>query len=671
MFLNLESDILSNQVIDENILLNENMDYIKILKGNLDLKTLDGKKLLLNQIRNAFAHKSGQINFYAEENTKKVRIDNKSWFSIEANLTNLNSLLNKIIVKDSKNNVQKMMIDTISNIQNNNFQNISDNAVIVMLLNLLMCYNKESLFDKFMLTQSSFIDASNFKINSTENWKFTESKLRQSFFDKFNILFNSNDDKNSYDNEWKSIVNIYDSTNAANYSYIYDEKKMPFDAFTKKHIPIPIFMNFLRNANSHGRIKIEDDNFVFYDQENSDSALPYIYMKINKNELLEFIFSDYFVESITTTIDDHQNKYSSNLYLLEQAQSVNNFSNYINIYKNRMPHLSETEIIKYMYKNNKFSSYLTEYPEQIDSFLEYKLNDGSKLTSKLCQFNDMPSDSFNNIKVNGKKNNKLKLLFYLSGFELYSIILSDYKTQITDSDRNIMKNENYKFFELYYLFIRNLKTINPNINYNNIDENTKKKIESGIKELQYEFIDNDVFLENSETSKQILTEIGMQKSNFSEIDKLMVAITLGKENATRKDKEKQENRYTIKDIEKHSSLAHIYEESASNNYKLATEDKKNLAKVLVLNLGIKIINDGIIMWSNRKGITPMTAEIELLTYPTSVFICNLAIYKTLFNLNNKLRKRFNYKIRSEKYSDNYNRSDENENRIDGSHSIRK
>jgi len=446
---------------------------------------------------------------------------------------------------------------------------------------------------------------------------------------------------------------------------------MPFDAFTKKHIPIPIFMNFLRNANSHGRIKIEDDNFVFYDQENSDSALPYIYMKINKNELLEFIFSDYFVESITTTIDDHQNKYSSNLYLLEQAQSVNNFSNYINIYKNRMPHLSETEIIKYMYKNNKFSSYLTEYPEQIDSFLEYKLNDGSKLTSKLCQFNDMPSDSFNNIKVNGKKNNKLKLLFYLSGFELYSIILSDYKTQITDSDRNIMKNENYKFFELYYLFIRNLKTINPNINYNNIDENTKKKIESGIKELQYEFIDNDVFLENSETSKQILTEIGMQKSNFSEIDKLMVAITLGKENATRKDKEKQENRYTIKDIEKHSSLAHIYEESASNNYKLATEDKKNLAKVLVLNLGIKIINDGIIMWSNRKGITPMTAEIELLTYPTSVFICNLAIYKTLFNLNNKLRKRFNYKIRSEKYSDNYNRSDENENRIDGSHSIRK
>ncbi|HQC83716.1 MAG TPA: hypothetical protein PLB45_02445 [Bacilli bacterium] len=178
MFLNLESDILSNQVIDENIILNENMDYIKILKGNLDLKTLDGKKLLLNQIRNAFAHKSGQINFYAEENTKKVRIDNKSWFSIEANLTNLNSLLNKIIVKDSKNNVQKMMIDTISNIQNNNFQNISDNAVIVMLLNLLMCYNKESLFDKFMLTQSSFIDASNFKINSTENWKFTESKLR-------------------------------------------------------------------------------------------------------------------------------------------------------------------------------------------------------------------------------------------------------------------------------------------------------------------------------------------------------------------------------------------------------------------------------------------------------------------------------------------------------------
>jgi hypothetical protein len=622
MYLNLGNDILSNQVIDENVLLKENMDYIKDLKGNLDLITLNGKKLILNQIRNAFAHKSGKINFYVENNIKKVKIDNKGWFSIETNLSDLNNLLSKIIIRDSKNKVQRIMLDTINNIQNDYYQNISENAVIIILMNLLMCYNKESLFDKFMLTQSSFIDASNFTINSTNDWNCSETKLRQIFFDKFNILFHSSADKNAYNNEWKSIVNIDDSTNVADLTYIYDEKKMPFDNYTKRHIPIPIFMNFLRNANSHGRIIIEGDNFIFYDQEDSTYSKPYIYMKINKEELLKFIFSDYFVESITTTIDDHQSKYLSNLYLLEQAQSVNNFSNYIDIYRNRMPHLSEIETIKYMYDNNKFSSYLIEYPEQINSFLEYKLKDGVKLTSLLCQFNSIPNDSINNININSKKNNKLKLSFALFGLELYSIILNDSIKNIKDLDKNIIKNKNYKFFELYYLFMRNLKTVSPNIHYDNInqlDNNTQQKIKLGIKELQYEFIDNDVFLEDSESSKKIFIEIGMQNSNLNEIDKITLAIALGKEKETIKSKEKQENRYTIKSIEKHNSLAHIYEESASNNYKLASEDKKRIAKVLAVNLGVRLFNAGITMWSNKNVITPLASEIELLTYPTSIF----------------------------------------------------
>lgn len=672
MYLNLANDILSNQVIDENILLNENMNYIKDLKGNLDLNTLDGKKLFLNQIRNAFAHKSGKINFYVENNIKKVRIDNKGWFSIETNLIDLNNLLNKIVINDPQNDVQKNMLDMINNVQSNNYQNISDDAVIIMLMNLLMCYNKESLFDKFMLTQSSFIDASNFSINSTSNWNYTESKLRKRFFDKFNILFHSSDDKNSYNNEWKSIVDINNSTNTADSTYIYDITKMPFDNYTNRHIPIPIFMNFLRNANSHGRIKIEGDFFIFYDQENSENSQPYFYMKINKENLLNFIFNDYFVESITTTIDDHQNKYLSNFYLLEQAESVNNFSNYIDIYRNRMSHLSEIEVIKYMYENNKFSSYLMEYPEQINSFLEYRLKDGKKLITLLCQLSNISENTFNSININNKKNNILKLSFYKVGLKLYLQFLNDTIESIKNND--ILKNKDYEFFKLYYLFTRNLKNINPNIGYNSIsqlDVETKKKIESGIKELQYEFIDNDVFLDDSKSSKKILTEIGMQKSNLKEIDKIVFAIAFGKQKRTIKTDNKKETRHTIKSIEKHSSLSHVYEESASKNYKLSLEDKKRFAKVLALNLGLKFFNAGFMMWRSKTGMSPLETDITLFTYPMSIFICNLAIYKTWFDLSDKLKQIFNYKRRKEKYFDDDNGGIEDEDRIDGSYNIRR
>ena len=328
-----------------------------------------------------------------------------------------------------------------------------------------------------MLTQSSFIDASNFSINSTSNWNYSESKLRRRFFDKFNILFHSSNDQNSYNNEWKSIVDISNSTNTADATYIYDITKMPFDNYTKRHIPIPIFMNFLRNANSHGRIKIEGDSFIFYDQENSANSQPYFYMKINKENLLKFIFNDYFVESITTTIDAHQNKYSFNLYLLEQAESVNNFSNYIDIYRNRISHLSEIEVIKYMYENNKFSSYLMEYPEQINSFLEYRLKDGKKLITLLCQLSNTSENIFNNININSKKNNRLKISFDKIGLELYSQFLNDTIESIKNND--VLKNKDYDFFKLYYLFAKNLKNINPNIGYNSIsqlDVETKKKI---------------------------------------------------------------------------------------------------------------------------------------------------------------------------------------------------
>ena len=672
MYLNLAIDILSNQSINKDVLENTDLNFVKDLNGNLDLSTLKGKEKFLNQIRNAFAHKSGKINFYVEDGVKKVRIDNQNWFSIEANLDDLNNLLSKIIVRDPENEIQGVMLDAVKNVENNNYQGISDNAIIIILMNLLMCYNKESLFDKFMEAQSSFIDASNFEIDSTSNWNITEQKLRQRFFDKFNILFHTKTDKDSYESEWKSIVDIDSSAQTAQSTYIYDTTKMPFDTHTSRHIPIPLFMNFLRNANSHGRIKIEGNNFIFYDKGNSATSEPYFYMKISKNDLLKFIFNDYFIESITTTIDDHENKYSSNFYLLEQAESVNNFSNYVNIYRNRLSNLSEAEVIKYMYDNNKFSSYLMEYPEQIDSFLEYRLKSGQKLTTFLCQLEKMPANKLDNIDVNSKEYIKQKNGLARDGIDLYLRYLEDSIFSLESGDKTDLREKDYDFFKHYYLFMQNLRNIGPNISLDdidNLDDETRKKIEMGIKELQYEFIDNDVFMDDSEASIRMQFETGMQKSGLNEIDRIAFAISLGKQNELEKTGEK-EKRYTIRNIEKHSSLARIFERSALKNYGFVSEDMKSLAKVLAVNLGVHAFNAGTLLLFSKNGLTPLEAEMQLITYSSSVFISNIKIYSSLFELRDKIKTLYNYRSRIKKYSDNFDGGIEDETRLIGSHNIR-
>ena len=132
---------------------------------------------------------------------------------------------------------------------------------------------------------------------------------------------------------------------------------------------------------------------------------------------------------------------------------------------------------------------------------------------------------------------------------------------------------------------------------------------------------------------------------------------------------KKETRYTIKNIEKHGSLSHIYEESASKHYNLSLEDKKSIAKVLSLNLGVLLFNISFMLWRGKTGRSDLEKYIAAFTFPMSLFICKLSIYRSWFYLQDKLSDIFNYKNRKEKYSDN-NGGIDDENRINGSHNIR-
>ncbi len=669
MYLNLCLDILDNQVVDNSALEKEDFSGITDLNGNFDLTTLDGKKIVLKQIRNAFAHKSGKIFFFEDSGVKKVRIDNKKWFSIQCNISDINRIFKNIVLVNNENNLQKLLLETINCVEKGNYQMISEDAAILVLLNLLMCYNKESIFDRFMLTQTSFIDASKFEIESTEYWSCSESRMRQLFFDVFNIHFHSNKDKELYEKEWKSIVDIDCNSIVHSINYTYNTSNMPYDIFSNRHIPIPIFMNILRNANCHGRIIMQGDYFIFYDQEKRKNSNPNLYMKINKNDLLNFIFSDYFTESLFTTIDDHQNEYSMGLYLLEQAESANNLASYIDTYICRLPNLTEFEVIRYMYDNNKFSSYLIEYPGQTEHFLNYKLKDGTKLITLLASFEERSENEFNYLNINGKKNNLLKNKWMKIGLNFYYEYITDFIEVL--KGRKKYKSY-YEFFNLYYAFLRNLKTINSNIKFTKIDElseEEKQIIQSGSEELRDEFIDNDVLLGKSNYRSQLLLEVGMQQSQESELDKIIFVCSLNKKNVKQDDTEPKEKRHTIKNIEKHSTLSHVYVDSSKANLKISSEDKIRILKIFAVNLGIRLFNAAWMSVNAKEGLIP--PELGIAIYSTSVLICNFAIFKTWSNLVNKLKEIRKYEEIINDYSEQVEGEYGDENRINGSNNIRR
>ena len=171
MYLNMVEAVLNNQNIDEPKLNSEDLSYINVVRGNFNISTLDGKKIVV---------------------------------TIEADLNKLNELLETIIIRDQNNSIQLLISDAIEKVKKDNYKDISEDAMTIILLNLLMCYNKESIFDQYMASQSSFIDASSFKINSTPNWVCNESSLKKPFFNRYKLIFKSNEDKLAYENDWNT-----------------------------------------------------------------------------------------------------------------------------------------------------------------------------------------------------------------------------------------------------------------------------------------------------------------------------------------------------------------------------------------------------------------------------------------------------------------------------------
>lgn len=659
LYLRLSLDVLCDHNINEKILDNENLDYICDLKGNLDLKSLKGKKLLLQQIRNSFAHKSGKIIFFIEDGIKKVRFDNKSWFSIKVNVSDINKLFEKIEVLNENNKAQKLISSAISFVDKNEFSKIKGDSSIIILLNLLMCYNKESIFDVFMQTQTSFIDASKFEINSTENLSQFIDKAKKIFFERYNITFHSEKDRLSYNNEWKTLLGDYSSSIFSQLNNTYNIENMPYDTYTCKHIPVPIFLKYLRDANSHGRIKITDDYFIFYNQEKGSNSKPYFFIKIQKQDLVEFLNKDYFVESLITSINEHRSEFSREFYLLEKSESANSIANYIDIYRNRMKGMSEIEVIEYMYKNNKFSSYLMEFPDQVKDFINYRLNDGTLLLSRIISFESMKINEFQK-KLDSNYTSEFMSRCLNKGQKLYS---------------NYIENGDDNFFKTLYSFERNLDTFEPNIiisEFNELSKDDSKIIFEGADEMKEEFEEGNAYLDISEESARILVELGMQTSKRREIDKIMLAIGLRKDKRADMNSTVKEKRYTIKNIQKHGSLAHVYLNTSKENLKLFIKKNRTVSIAICVALAVKLLNLGVAICGNKLGFNIFSLPPEILLVSlSSTLALNFSLRfaaRTKTKLDNEILKQSK---RVEMYSDDDIGGEQLATRNNGSNNIRK
>ena len=569
-YLNMTLYILSNQQIDENKLQNADFSFITDFKNSLNMNDLEGKKLIIQQIRNSFAHKTGELNIYIDDNKKKkIEIDNKSWFSIEADLKKLNELLSDIIIKDNNYN-KKVILDAIECVKKGNYEGISDDALMLISMSLLMCYNKESLFDRFVMSQSSLLDASKFNINSTSNWKQYDSKVIDSFFSKYNLDFYSDNDKQVYDAEWRSIYNINDYPLRKDSNYTFNVSKMPFDSYTGKHIPTPIFLTLLRHSVSHGYIRMDKDFITFYVKENRSND-EYFYMQINKKDLMDFISSDYFVEGLLTPVRAHKSHFKSNLYSIEQAESANDFANYINTFKTRLPNLSEEEVIKYMYDNNKISSFLMEYPEQVNKFLSFKMENGDSITQFLSDYSGAVCNMFDyyyNSKYSGTMNVFVNTVLAKgkASYELY------------------LKDNNHNFFANYSLFQKNLKSVEKKHNsIFDLDESELYKLISSSRAFE-KIVNKDNNPMGSVFWNRILLEASMQENNIDELTRLLISCYLHNNILFKEENENiKEKRYTIKNIRKSGTLGHLVK-SAKWSLMSGVMSDKNLVDTSLIYL---------------------------------------------------------------------------------------
>lgn len=350
-------------------------EQIEFLENDENYKCgIHNKKILVN-MRNALTHKSGNIELDQEGN---IIISNSARygktiknFKVKIKENILIEFLRKSTLnhRNSDNNTIKELFSMIDDLENDKIVK-SKNASYVVLLSLLFSFNKESLFDKYMNFSNTALDLS---FLSVKNTGFEKTDEYVNYFEQHEIVPTSLEEELIYQKERVSLAKkgifFNDSQNCK--KCLWDSKRFAFDEENKIHIPNEIVLGHIRNALSHGYIDIDDNNdFLIYDKSRP-TAPKYFEMKINNERINEIIKTDYFREGINIPEELHKNEWRSHLYRTELVKTHNSFNDFVSLYINKFPDLSVEEVIKYMYDNNKFSTYIFEHPFAIREYWKY------------------------------------------------------------------------------------------------------------------------------------------------------------------------------------------------------------------------------------------------------------------------------------------------------------
>ena len=628
LYLSIFNSIISNQQYDEVELNNCDFPFIKDLKGNLDKNTLEGKRIILNQIRNAFAHKTGKVYIYIHNGFPRIRIDNKNWFSIDCDLNRLADVFDLVVI-NNHSYISNLFGRLIEAIEFNDLDHLNKDISDVLLITLLMCYNKESLMDEYMLTQTTFIDASDFIIKH-DGYNDNYNDYRRNFFDKYNMFFRDYMSSDYYDYEWSSIMGestIKDDKP----SYIYDINNMAYDITSKKHIPTPLFLRNLRDACSHGQIEFKNNQIVFYNINPKCNPNLKYYMTISKEDFRKFITSNYFTESILTTMEEHATNKRGKLYNIEQVEASKSFANYMQIFKNKFPNLTTEELILYMYKNNKFSTYLLENPGNEEEFFSYKVSkkcylwDYIKLLSSSLETDSIVDYS------NSSTNHKQIIINYM--IDSY-YLLRDYVFEFLEDSSIITdnKNKSIKFFTYYYLFLKNLNS--TGININDIEESEIENVKSLRRDW---FVSNRIINLNMNSLFKTFFAVALQSKSISERNRIALVYKFNRSVF---------NRDFTESNEKNSLQArkHVYKYSPFNIKSFKTVDF--LEKIITL-LGLHAISNGELLSSYQFKFNNdeyLRRDIKLTDVLTMYLVNKIGGYISLIKEFNTLDDEYLYEM---------------------------
>lgn len=448
LFLYFALATLTNQEYVDDINTLEVFNAIKFNQNDNNYEIGKHNKKILQNIRNAFAHSSSKILIDLE--TDNFSITNESFknvFSITISKKDLISLFKESIKKQGyENDSVNKIFDLIKKVEENDFENLDKETYTLVSLCLMFCYNKESLFDKFLEEQQSFLDCSKFSVETVPEWNRKE--ISTGFLDKYNVIFKSDASRKKFNSSW---YNYYDKKEEKEKSFIFNLENSPVDKTTNRVIPVPLVMKHLRNSLSHGYFEVTADKYVFYDKPKKNKPVV-ITLEISKENLHEFLSQDLFYESLFTDYETLSNDRNYNMYFFERAQSANDFENYVLIYRLRFPNLTERQIIEYMIENHKIAVFLLEHPDQINSAFSYRLKDNTTVYNCIREkdfISGMTTEE--NVKLNKKKLCSIAKMFADSIFGL-----------------------NLKFWEAYFCFNYNKNRVDGLLDYNNLDEEQAK-----------------------------------------------------------------------------------------------------------------------------------------------------------------------------------------------------